>query len=226
MSAGVQLTGTPVPLKGIRRIAARRMIQAWSAPVFHLSVAVDMTEVLGTGQRIPGATVTDALIKACASALVAVPELNGHYSEETVTLFDTVNIGVAVATDAGLMVPVIHHAEQLELVDIADRRRDVVGRARIGKLGMADIDAATFTMSNLGMMGIDQFDAILNPPQIGILAVGSTMPTPVIRNDSVQVRPMATLTLTCDHRAVDGAAGARLLSSLRQELEATASEAP
>ncbi|MDT0263218.1 2-oxo acid dehydrogenase subunit E2 [Jatrophihabitans lederbergiae] len=226
MSAGTELTGTPIPLKGIRRIAARRMVQAWAAPVFHLSVAVDMTEVLGTGHRIPGATVTDALIKACASALVAVPELNGHYADEIVTLFDTVNIGVAVATDAGLMVPVIHHVEKLELPDIADRRRDVVARGRIGKLGMADIDAATFTVSNLGMLGIDQFDAILNPPQVGILAVGSTAPTAVIRENSVQARPMATLTLTCDHRAVDGVTGARMLGALRDELETTARATP
>ena len=218
------LVGTSAPLKGIRRIAARRMVEAWQAPVFHLTVTVDMTHALGTGKRVPGATVTDGLIRACADALLAVPELNAHYADEIITTYDVVNIAIAVATDAGLTVPVVHNAHRLELPEIAERRKDVVQRARAGKLSMADYDGGTFTVSNLGMLGIDYFDAILNPPQVAILAVGATKPTPVVIDGAVAVRPLANFTLTCDHRAVDGAAGARLLGALRTRLESVEDE--
>lgn len=219
MSSPTQPAGTSAPLMGIRRIAARRMVQAWEAPVFHLAVTVDMTGALTIGSRIPGATVTDALIRACAGALLEVPDLNAHYSDEVITTFDVANIAIAVATDAGLTVPVVHDAHTLDLAAIGARRKDVVQRARAGKLSMADYDGATFTVSNLGMLGVDYFDAILNPPQVGILAVGATKQTPVAVDGTVQVRPLATFTLTCDHRAVDGAAGARLLAALRTRLE-------
>ena len=208
-----------VPLKGIRRVAARRMVEAWAAPVFHLTVAVDMATALTVGRRVPGATVTDALLLATARALQASPGLNAHFADETVTLHDAVNLGLAVATDAGLTVPVVHGLEALSLAEIGERRKDVVTRARAGRLSMADIQGGTFTVSNLGMLGIDRFDAILNPPQVGILAVGSTIERPVVRDGQVTVRPVAELTLTCDHRAVDGATGAGMLARLRQELE-------
>lgn len=211
---------TAVPLKGIRRTAARRMVIAWTAPVFHLSVDVDMTAALAVGQREPGATVTDALLLATARALQAHPGLNAHYDNEVVTTFEGVNLGVAVATPAGLTVPVLHGVEKLSLTQIRERRMDVVARAREGALTRADVDAGTFTVSNLGMLGVDRFDAILNPPQVGILAVGATRKRPVVVDGQVEVRPIAELTLTCDHRAVDGATGAGLLSRLRQELEA------
>jgi pyruvate dehydrogenase E2 component (dihydrolipoamide acetyltransferase) len=217
---------TRVPLKGIRRVAARRMVTAWQAPVFHLTVEVDMSGVLDVGTRAPGSTVTDALLLATARALVAAPGLNAHYADEVVELNRAVNLGVAVATDAGLMVPVIHGVEELSLAEVAERRRDVVGRARSGGLSMKDVEGATFTVSNLGMLGIDRFDAILNPPQVGILAVGSTKPRPVVVGDTVQVRPIAEMTLTCDHRAVDGAAGARVLSALRAEVQSGDLESP
>lgn len=216
---------TQVPLKGIRRIAARRMVVAWTAPVFHLTVEVDMTAALGVGKRVPGATVTDALLLATARALQANPGLNAFYGDEVVSLHSSVNIGIAVATDAGLTVPVIHGVERLSLVQISDRRKDVVARARVGELVRSDVEGGTFTVSNLGMLGVDRFDAILNPPQVGILAVGSTKERPVIREGEVRVRPIAELTLTCDHRAVDGAAGAGMLARLREELEATADSA-
>ena len=214
-----QLEGTATPLKGIRRTAARRMVLAWEAPVFHLTVDVDMTAALGVKERVPGATVTDALLSACAQALVKHPALNAHYGEETVTTYDTVNLGMAVATEAGLMVPVIHGAESRDLAGFAEARRDVAARAREGKLQMADVTGGTFTVSNLGMMGIDRFDAILNVPQVAILAVGTTRQRQVWNNGDPVWRPMAELTLTCDHRAVDGATGAGFLSALRDGLE-------
>lgn len=207
--------GTTTPLKGIRKVAARRMVQAWAVPVFHLTVEVDMTRALGVKERDPRATVTDALLAACAAALRAHPALNAHCDGEAVTVFDEVHLGIAVATDAGLVVPVVHDAGAL---DLAAARRDVVGRARTGKLRSADIAGGTFTVSNLGMLGIDYFDAILNIPQVAILAVGATTERQVWNGGDPAWRPVAELTLTCDHRAVDGATGAGFLSTLRNLL--------
>lgn len=211
-------TGTATPLKGIRRVAARRMVQAWEAPAFNLGIDVDMTALLEFASRLPGITVTDLLLKACANALTAHPSLNAHYAEEVVTTFPMVNIGLAVATDMGLMVPVLHGVDRMTIEDIAECRKDVVSRARIGKLVTADVEGATFTVSNLGMLGIDRFTAILNPPSVAILAVGSSKPTVVAVDGSFAIRSMASFGLTCDHRAVDGAAGAYFLGALREQL--------
>lgn len=220
MTVTEQAPGTTVtPLKGIRRTAARRMIAAWEAPVFHLNVEVDMSRALTVKERVPGTTVTDALLGACATALKAHPALNATYADESVTTYEAVNLGLAVATDAGLMVPVIHGADSLSLAELADARRDVAGRAREGKLQMSDVTGGTFTVSNLGMMGIDRFDGILNVPQVAILAVGTTRHRQVWNDGDPQWRPVAELTLTCDHRAIDGATGAGFLTTLRSELE-------
>ena len=210
--------GTATPLKGIRRTAARRMVAAWEAPVFHLTIAVDMTAALTVKERVPGATVTDALLAACARALSEHPALNAHYADEVVTTYDVVNLGLAVATDAGLMVPVVQGADRLELTGLAQARRDVTARAREGRLQMADVTGGTFTVSNLGMMGIDRFDAILNVPQVAILAVGSTTHRQVWNGGEPAWCPLAELTLTCDHRAVDGATGAGFLTAVRDHL--------
>ena len=220
-SAGVaEFQGVSRPLAGIRKIAARRMAEAWAAPVFHLGVDVDMSAVLAADLKSIGGTVTDAILLACAAALTENPSLNAHFADNVVTTFDTVNIGLAVATEKGLTVPVLHRLQGVDLAGIAGIRKDVVTRARAGKLSMADISDGTFTVSNLGMLGIDQFDAILNPPQVAILAIGSTKRVPVVVDDGVQVRQVARFTLTCDHRAVDGATGAALLTSIRTRLEA------
>jgi pyruvate dehydrogenase E2 component (dihydrolipoamide acetyltransferase) len=211
--------GVSKPLAGIRKIAARRMVQAWAAPVFHLSVNVDMSAVLSANLKAIGATVTDAILYASAGALVAQSGMNAHFADNVITTFTDVNIGLAVATDKGLTVPVLHRLQGATVTDIAGVRKDVVTRARTGKLSMRDISDGTFTVSNLGMLGIDQFDAILNPPQVAILAVGSTAQTPVVVDGEVQVRPIASFTLTCDHRAVDGATGAALLTGIRDALQ-------
>lgn len=210
--------GTATPLKGIRRVAARRMVQAWEAPAFALSIDVDMTKVLADAKVLDGVTVTDLLLKACADALVAVPALNAHYADEVVTTYPEVNIGLAVATDAGLMVPVIQGVQELSLSELAERRKDVVTRSREGKLTTADIDGATFTISNLGMLGIDRFSAILNPPSVGILAIGSSKQTVTVVDGNIAIVPVAAFSLTCDHRAVDGAAGAAFLTALRNAM--------
>lgn len=228
--AAAPSAGKQTKLTGIRRTAARRMIAAWAAPVFHLSVEVDMTNALRTKEFEPSATVTDAVLGACATALRAHPALNAHYADEVVTTFDDVHLGVAVATDAGLMVPVIHGADGLSLPELAAARKDVVARARAGRLAMADVSGGTFTVSNLGMMGIDRFDAILNVPQVAILAVGSTRQRQVwVSGDKAgdkagtggapDWRPTAEFTLTCDHRAIDGATGAAFLAAVRDEVQ-------
>jgi pyruvate dehydrogenase E2 component (dihydrolipoamide acetyltransferase) len=210
---------TTTPLKGIRKVAARRMVEAWAVPAFHLTVEVDMTHALGTKERTPGATVTDALLAACAAALKAHPGLNATCDGTAVTVYDAVNLGIAVATDNGLVVPVLHGAGELDLTGLAAGRKETVGKARGGKLGMADISGGTFTVSNLGMLGIDRFDAILNVPQVAILAVGATTQRQVWNGGEPAWRPIAELTLTCDHRAVDGATGAAFLTTLRDHLQ-------
>lgn len=219
MTTAEQVEGVVTPLKGIRRTAARRMVAAWQAPVFHLAVEVDMSAALRVRERVEGATVTDALLSACAAALAAHPALNAHYGDESVTTFSRVNLGMAVATDAGLVVPVIHDADRLDLAGTAAARRDVATRARDGKLTMADVTGGTFTVSNLGMMGVDHFDAILNVPQVAILAVGATRQRHVWNDGQPQWLPISELTLTCDHRAVDGATGAGFLAAVRERLE-------
>ena len=212
-------TGVEVALKGIKKIAARRMVQAWQAPVFHLTAQVDMERLLVYAKSIEGVTVTDALIFCVGQGLQQVTDLNSHYSEEIVTVFSEINIGIAVATEKGLVVPVIHGVEGLDLKGVATERSTVVSLAREGKLAMANIEGATFTISNLGMLGVDTFDAIVNPPQVGILAIGSTKSVPVVVNEKIEIRKRANFTLTCDHRAIDGATGARFLTVVRTLIE-------
>lgn len=219
MTDAVAKGATTIPLTGIRRTAARRMIAAWEAPVFHLVVEVDMTAAMAVREQVADATVTDALLGACASALGDHPMLNAHYGDESVTTFEQINLGLAVATEKGLVVPVVHDADTLDLAGMARARRELTARARAGKLQLADVTGGTFTLSNLGMMGIDSFDAILNVPQVAILAVGSTRHREVWNGGSPAWRPIARLSLTCDHRAVDGATGANFLSALRERLE-------
>lgn len=214
-----QVASVATRLSGRARTAARHMVKAWEAPVFHLGVDVDLTAALARKASGAGVTLSDVLLVACAVALRANPSLNAWYDDETVTVVDDVNVGLAVATDAGLMVPVVHRVDSLDLAGVAAARRDVVERARAGKLAMVDVTGGTFTVSNLGMLGIDEFDAILNVPQVAILAVSSTRMQQVWAPEGPDWKPIARFTLTCDHRAVDGATGARFLAGLRTELE-------
>jgi len=219
VSTAVELEeGVATPLTGIRRTAARHMVKAWAAPVFHLTVEVDMAEAQRVKEVSPRATVTDVLVRAVARALVAVPEVNVHVGEDAVVAFQRAHVGIAVASPKGLTVPVVHGADALTLDEIAARRHDIVSRAREGALTRDDITGGTFTISNLGMMGVARFDAIVNVPQAAILAVGATTDRFVLRDGEAQWRPIADLTLTCDHRALDGAAGARFLAALAAEL--------
>lgn len=211
--------GIVVPLTGLHRTAAKHMVRAWQSPVFHLTVEVDMTEAMKVKSVEPSATVTDAIVAAVAGALASVPEVNVHVGEEELTNFSAANVGIAVASPKGLVVPVVHDSGNKSLAELAAARADIVSRAREGALTRADITGGTFTISNLGMMGITRFDAILNVPQAAILAVGATVQRYVGGPDNAQWRPIAEFTLTCDHRALDGATGARFVGELKRLLE-------
>ena len=208
------------PLSSVRKTIARRLTQAWTVPAFQLTVSVDMTRAneLVQGQRELNPdvriTITDVLTKVCAQALMRHRDVNVQYADDALLVFSSADVGIAVAAPQGLVVPVVRGAERLTIAQIASVRADLVGRARDGKLRAEDLEGGTFTISNLGMYDVDQFVAVLNPPQATILAVGSTKEQVVPRDGDLHVLPIMTMTLTCDHRAVDGATGAEFLRTI------------
>jgi pyruvate dehydrogenase E2 component (dihydrolipoamide acetyltransferase) len=215
-----------VPLTNVRKTIARRLTEAWTIPVFQLTTEADMSRVLTLREQLveragerPKPTVTDLLTKIAAVALMQNRAVNAHFAEDGIRRFPTADVGLAVAAPQGLVVPVIKRAESLSVLEIAAARADVVSRARDNKLRREDLEGGTFTISNLGMFGVDQFIAVLNPPQAAIVAVGATIEKPVARDGEIVSRPMLTLTLTCDHRAIDGADGAKFLADLKAFLE-------
>jgi pyruvate dehydrogenase E2 component (dihydrolipoamide acetyltransferase) len=216
-----------VELTSTRRTIARRLTEAWQAPVFQLTVTADATELVAVRERLVGLmrqadakpTVSDVLTRVVASALVRNPPLNAHFVDGKILRHPNANVGIAVAAPSGLVVPVIREADRKSVQQIAAGRADVVSRARDGKLTLADLEGGTFTISNLGMYGIEQFVAVLNPPQVAILAVGSIADRPAAVDGEVVVRPTLTMTLTCDHRAIDGSEGAEFLEDLKAFVE-------
>ena len=210
--------GRVTPLSKTARTMARYMSQAWQAPMFGLTAEVDMTGA--SARRSEGITLTDIVVEACVRALQANPKLNAHFRDEAVVFYDDVNVGLAVAAEKGLIVPVIHGAQKLSLADIGARRRELIGKTRTGGLKVPDVTGGTFTVSNLGMFDVTRFTAIVNPPQVAILAVGSTVHRHVWNGGDPAWRPIAEFTLTSDHRAVDGAAAAGFLKTLKHHLEA------
>src|SRR5207248_9389554 len=192
---------------------------------FQLTVSADMSRAnelvhqqreLYPDVRI---TVTDLLTKVCARALMRHGDTNVQFADDALLVFPNADIGIAVAAPQGLVVPVVRGAERLSIAQIAQVRADLVGRAREAKLRAEDLEGGTFTISNLGMFDIDQFIAVLNPPQASILAVGATRDIVVVRDGDFVAVPTMTMTLTCDHRAVDGATGAEFLKTVKAFLE-------
>jgi pyruvate dehydrogenase E2 component (dihydrolipoamide acetyltransferase) len=214
-------------LSSMRKTIARRLTEAWQAPVFQLGITVDMGRSLELRKRLvelnaEGSvkpTISDLLTKVCAAALMRHRAVNALYKGDAVELYPTANIGIAVAVPNGLVVPVIPGCERKSIAEIAATRAAVVERARAGKLQQSDLDGGTFTISNLGMFGIERFVAVLNPPQAAILAVGSIEDRVVPVDGLPAVRPRMELTLTCDHRAIDGATGAEFLRDVKAFLE-------
>lgn len=213
------------PLRGMRRRIAERMQQSFrDVPHVFFDATIDMREILSLRETIKAReeslSVTAIIAKACAHTLMQHPAMNSTFDGERVTAWNSANVGVAVALEDGLIVPVIHHADTLPLRAVQSRLTGIVARARAGKLTPDDVSGGTFTVSNLGMYGVDRFTAIINPPQVGIVAVGRTVEQFVPDENSAPVlRPQMTLTVSADHRVVDGAGVAQFLRDLKATLE-------
>jgi pyruvate dehydrogenase E2 component (dihydrolipoamide acetyltransferase) len=206
---------------------AERMISAWTTiPHFALVREVEATALRESYGRLAqamakqagaGPTYTDVLVKLLATAIQRQPRIN--VSDGAIEQHSEINVGIAVATDDGLIVPVVHDADALSIGEIAARRSDLVDRATAGKLTPADISGGTFTLTNLGMYGVDAFTAIVNPPQASILAVGRMADRVIAVDGAPAVRPTMILTLSCDHRAIDGVRAAQFLEQLAALIE-------
>ena len=233
-AAGTQATspaGPPkvketVQLTPMRRIVGERMTKSkQTAPHFYLTMDVDMTEVTrrrsalkeNGEQLIP--SINDFILSACARALRDFPSLNAGFTDNGVEIYSDINIGMAVALEEGLVVPVIRNTDRLSLQELAKQSRELAEKAQKKKLFPLDYDGGTFTVSNLGMFGVDNFVAIINPPQCAILAVGQVAPRVVAHGEGIAVRPIMTMSLSADHRVVDGAIAARFLQEVKRHLE-------
>jgi pyruvate dehydrogenase E2 component (dihydrolipoamide acetyltransferase) len=228
-----------VPLSPMRKTIARRLTESKSTvPHFYLSIDVDAEELVklrerintelaasgegeanGEGSRPLKVSLNDLLIKACAVALVHVPACNASFTPEAILLHKRVDISVAVAIPDGLVTPVLRRADQKSVVAIAREVRDLAARARARKLKPEEMQDGTFSISNLGMFGVDQFAAVINPPEGAILAVGQVREVPVVQGSAVVPGKRLAMTLSCDHRVVDGAVGAAFLAELRRLVE-------
>jgi pyruvate dehydrogenase E2 component (dihydrolipoyllysine-residue acetyltransferase) len=216
-----------VKLNQMRKTIARRMTEAWEAPAFQISMSADMTASIRLREALLGRveeggvrpTYSDILTKVVALALLRHRDMNAHFAGDEVHLFPTANIGIAVAIPHGLVVPVIASCESKSIPEIAAARADVVGRTREGKLRAEDLENGTFTISNLGMYGVEHFTAVLNPPQAGILAVGAIEERAVVVDGDLEIQPRMDLTLTVDHRSVDGATASEFLRTVKSFLE-------
>jgi len=217
-----------IPLSATRKTIARRLVEAkQEIPHFYLSIDIDMETALARrddvnakgGARL---SVNDVVMRAAVICLQAVPDINAHLVDEEIRRFPAVNLAMAVATDRGIITPVIHGAENLGLSELAERAGEKSERARNAALAKEDLEGGTFTITNLGMYGISAFQAIVNPPQVAILALGACAERAVADSNGVRTARLMTATLSCDHRAVDGALGARFLSQLKASLESAA----
>ena len=215
-----------LPLTAMRRVIGERMAKSkQSAPHFYLSLDADMTEVNKKraewkergGKIIP--SINDFVIWACAQALREFPALNSSLTDHGLQLFSDINIGMAVAIEEGLVAPVLRNADRLSLEQLACYSRELVEKAQKKKLIPLDYEGGTFTVSNLGIFGVDSFIAIINPPQCAILAVGRIAPRVVPFGEGIAIRTMMTMTLSADHRIVDGAIAARFLQEVKGLLE-------
>ena len=217
-----------VPLDGMRKTIARRLTDSFrDVPHFPLNIDLEIDRLLDARVRINGAlearkikvSVNDLIIKAAAAALKVVPEANASFTPDGIALHHHADIAVAVAIDGGLITPIIRHAESRSLADIAVSMKDLAERARTRKLKPEEFQGGTFSISNLGMMGIRSFASIINEPQGCILSVGAGDRRPVVHGDQLAIATVMSMTLTCDHRVVDGAIGARFLAAFKGFVE-------
>jgi len=216
-----------VPIDGMRRTIAERLsLSKTTVPHFYLSASCDMEKLLklraeiNAVENLPQLSVNDFIVKALALALKQVPEANASWSDEGIRRYHAVDVSVAVAVEGGLYTPVVRSAESKTLGQIGAAVKDLAARAKERRLQPADYAGGTTTLSNLGMYGIDSFAAIINPPQATILAVGAATRRPVVDGDEIRIGTRMDCTLSCDHRVVDGALGAQVLSAFRALIEA------
>jgi len=211
--------GTSVPLNPMRRaIAARLQRSVREAPHFYVAVEVDMSHALKLRESLgAGVSINDIVLKACAGALRDFPRMNCRLEEDTIHYLRDVNIGIAVSVDDGLLVPVLERADTLSLTEVAERSRGLTENARAGRIAAGP--QAGFTVSNLGMYGVKWFSAIINPPEAAVLAVGAIEDRLVLTPSGTAARPTLTLTLSSDHRVVDGVLAARFLGAVKRRLE-------
>ncbi|WP_344959400.1 dihydrolipoamide acetyltransferase family protein, partial [Actinomadura miaoliensis] len=215
-----------VPLNRFRKVAARRLTESKrNAPHFYLNREVDAAKLVEFRATLNEAlapakvSVNDLVVKACATALREFPEVNVSFTEENLLVHKRVHVGVAVAVDDGLVVPVIRDADRKSVSQIGAETRELAGRAREGRLTPQEMSGGTFSVSNLGMFGVDSFSAVINPPEAAILAVGAVRDEPVVRDGQIVPGKRMAVTLSVDHRACDGATGARFLARLVELLE-------
>ncbi len=225
-----------IPNSNIRRVIARRLSESKQfVPHFYVSIDVEMDALLALRTQLNGASpaegpgsfklsVNDMLIKACADTLVRVPKVNASYTDEAIIEYEDVDIAVAVSIPDGLITPIIRSAEKKSLRQISNEARGLIARAREGRLKPEEFQGGGFSISNMGMFGVKQFSAILNPPQAGILAVSASEKRPVVRSgsggDRIEVATVMTATLSVDHRAVDGALAAQWVATFKSVVEA------
>ncbi|WP_430418509.1 pyruvate dehydrogenase complex dihydrolipoamide acetyltransferase [Phenylobacterium sp.] len=217
-----------IPLDGMRKTVARRMTDSFrDVPHFPLTIDIEIDELLAARTKINGlleksgvkVSVNDIVMKACAVALMKVPEANASYSPEGIAMHHHADIAMAVAIPGGLITPIIRKAETKGLAQIATEAKDLAARARDKKLKPEEFQGGTFSVSNLGMFGIKSFASIINEPQGCIMSVGAGEKRPVVKGDQIVIANVMSVTLTCDHRVVDGAVGARFLAAFKEMLE-------
>jgi len=225
MPTAVPLEEKVLPLTAMRRTIAKRLSESTGPiPHFYLTVDLDVTELLTMREQLMNITgakvsVNDFVVRAAALAIHHHPYVNASFGDESIAYHGSVHVGIAVATDDGLITPVVRNADEKSVVEIGQEVRDLAARARSRKLKPDEYQGGTFTISNLGMFGIEEFTAIINPPNAAILAVSAAIAKPVVIDREVVVRDRMNVTLSCDHRVIDGAAGAEFLQTLRRYIE-------
>ena len=217
-----------VPLTQIRKTIARRLTESIGpVPHFFLNIHVNMSRLMDTRKRINAlleaqgekVSINDMIVKATAAALTQHPAVNVHWGGDHIRRFNRVHIGIAVAVDDGLITPVVRDANTKGVAQIGREIRDMAGRAREKKLMPDEYTGSTFSVSNLGMFGIHEFTAVINPPEAGILAIGGIEQVPVVVDGELKTEPRMTITMSCDHRSIDGATGSKFLQTLKAMLE-------
>ena len=221
--------GTAIPLSNIRRVIAKRLSEsAFTAPHFYVTVEIDMDAAVSLREQLLHAeevklSYNDLVVKACARALTRFPTVNASWTGEAIQTYADVHIGIAVSIPDGLITPVVKNADRKHLVEIAHEIKDLAARARDRKLKPEEFTGSTFTISNLGMFDVSEFTAIINPPESCILAVGAVQKQPVVKNDQLAIGHRMKVTLSSDHRVVDGALAAQFLAEVRRLLESPVS---